>query len=97
MSAVTRRGFLQSAGLNAAGFAAPAVAAPDRPAAPEGPPKFRLGTVTYNVAAQWNLPTLLGPEKGTQLNAIQFTSPFIPSSPFVPFSLREDVLSRRLR
>jgi sugar phosphate isomerase/epimerase len=44
-----RRGFLQAAGAAAAG--APTVVG--------GPPKFRLGIVTYNIAAAWDVPTIL--------------------------------------
>jgi sugar phosphate isomerase/epimerase len=53
-----RRQFLQTGTFAAAGLAAPPVSA-----APSGKndkaPKFRLGLVTYNLAAQWNLDTLL--------------------------------------
>src|SRR5262245_65047557 len=60
MSELTRRHFLRSAGAaGAVGVAAtvPATAKPE----PEKPPalKFRLGIVTYNIAAAWDLPTLL--------------------------------------
>jgi sugar phosphate isomerase/epimerase len=58
MSDLDRRHFLRAGALSAAGLAAPAeAAAPARPAA-KGP-KFRLGLVTYNLAAGWDLPTLL--------------------------------------
>jgi sugar phosphate isomerase/epimerase len=56
MSRISRRGFMQSSGaLAAAGMAATAHAAPTE----EKPLKFRLGIVTYNIAAQWDLPTIL--------------------------------------
>src|SRR5438552_14830803 len=56
MEPINRRGFLQSAGaLAAAGVAVTAHAAP----AEEKPLKFRLGIVTYNIAAQWDLTTIL--------------------------------------
>src|SRR5687767_11266958 len=62
MPDLTRRGFLQAAG--AAGLAAPTIgsaapAAAGTPAPAESMPKFKLGTVTYNIAADWDLPTLL--------------------------------------
>jgi sugar phosphate isomerase/epimerase len=59
MSPLTRRRFLQAAGgLTAAGLAVPAAAA--APAAePKAPLKFRLGIVTYNIAATWDVPTIL--------------------------------------
>lgn len=51
---LTRRGFLAAAGGLAAapGWAAAPPAVPDRP-------KFRLGTITYNIGAAWDLATLL--------------------------------------
>jgi sugar phosphate isomerase/epimerase len=55
MGIVSRRGFLRSAGALAAGGQAKAQSLPS------GAPlrKFRLGLVTYNLAAAWDLPTLL--------------------------------------
>src|SRR5712691_11791899 len=56
MEPINRRGFLRSAGaLAAARVSATAHAAPVE----EKPLKFRLGIVTYNIAAQWDLPTIL--------------------------------------
>jgi sugar phosphate isomerase/epimerase len=46
-----RRDFLAAAGALSAGALLP-VAAPE-------PPKFKLGTVTYNIAAGWDLDTLI--------------------------------------
>ena len=58
MSAMTRRGFVQTAGaLAAAAVAAPAVA--QSSPSEKAPPRFRLGIVTYMVAADWDLPTIL--------------------------------------
>jgi len=58
MSAVTRRRFLQSAGaLAAVGAATAPAAAQDAGAKPSL--RYRLGLVTYNMAAQWDVPTLL--------------------------------------
>ena len=34
-------------------------------------PKFKLGTVTYNVPANWDLPTLLKVCKGTGISAVE--------------------------
>ena len=52
-----RRRFLQStAALAATGLAASAARSQ---AAAAAPLKFRLGIVTYNVAADWDLPTIL--------------------------------------
>jgi sugar phosphate isomerase/epimerase len=65
---VDRRRFLQSAGaLTAVGLAgAPLVAAEEKP-----PLKFRLGIVTYNVASQWDLPTLLKVCKNVGLSPVE--------------------------
>jgi sugar phosphate isomerase/epimerase len=52
---VTRRDFLTTSA--AAGIAATAIAAP-QPAANAPALKFRLGIVTYNIAATWDIPTI---------------------------------------
>ncbi|HET6575457.1 MAG TPA: TIM barrel protein [Fimbriiglobus sp.] len=54
MSHLSRRSFLAAAG---AAVAAPWVRSAPAPA--PGEPKFRLGLVTYNVAKDWDLPTIL--------------------------------------
>ncbi len=56
MSDLSRRSFLTAAG--AAAVAPLLRLRADEPAA-SGPPKFRLGLVTYNVAKDWDLPTIL--------------------------------------
>jgi hypothetical protein len=56
MTAVTRRRFLTTGALGAAALTAPATTA--APAA-GARPRFRLGLVTYNLAAAWDLPTVL--------------------------------------
>ena len=58
MFQTSRRGFLGSTGILAAGGLDTVLA--DAPA-PEGQvqPRFRLGIVTYNIAAAWDLPTVL--------------------------------------
>src|SRR5262249_27939110 len=67
MSALTRRRFLQTSGaLAAVGLGtAPAIAAEDKPA------KFKLGIVTYNIAANWDVPTILKVCKGVGLAAVE--------------------------
>lgn len=52
---LNRRRFLQTSGALAAGLAIPGAA----PAADSSTPRFRLGIVTYNIAAQWDVPTIL--------------------------------------
>ena len=66
MPTITRRGFVQAAGaaagaLAGASLAAPAAApaAPTAAAAGAAPVPFRLGIVTYNIAADWDLTTIL--------------------------------------
>ncbi|PYJ58588.1 MAG: xylose isomerase [Verrucomicrobia bacterium] len=56
-----RRDFLQRAGLGlgALGFAAQAVLAAEKPASFAQPSKIRLGTVTYNLAKDWDIPTII--------------------------------------
>jgi sugar phosphate isomerase/epimerase len=70
MSAVNRRRFLQASGaLAAAGITTKASAA-DK-AASKAPLKFRLGIVTYNIAANWDLPTMLKICKSVGLSPIE--------------------------
>jgi sugar phosphate isomerase/epimerase len=71
MPAPTRRRFLHTAGaLAAAGLVpVPAAAAPTK--AEGSAPKFQLGIVTYNVAAQWDLPTVLKVCKNVGLAAVE--------------------------
>jgi sugar phosphate isomerase/epimerase len=65
----TRRQFLAAgAAATAAGLTDPAIAAP-KSAAP--PPPFKLGMVTYNVAAQWDLPTILKVCKAVGIAAVE--------------------------
>jgi sugar phosphate isomerase/epimerase len=61
---IHRREFLKAAGLTlgAAGFAgnaAFAAEAPPRPSFITHPPKMKLGTVTYNLAKDWDIPTII--------------------------------------
>jgi sugar phosphate isomerase/epimerase len=60
MHDITRRGLIQSAGALAAGLAVPgaSIAAPQA-AGSAAAPKFRLGIVTYMIAADWDVPTIL--------------------------------------
>lgn len=58
-----RRDFLAAAGALSAGALLPA-------ARPE-PPKFKLGTVTYNIAAAWDLDTLIKACKASGFEAVE--------------------------
>ena len=66
MPAFSRRAFLQSAGCLAVSAGLPAAARADGK-----PLKFRLGIVTYNVAAKWDLPTLLKVCKRVGLSPVE--------------------------
>jgi sugar phosphate isomerase/epimerase len=57
MTAVTRRRFLTTGALGAAALTAPAATA--APTGADAKPRFRLGLVTYNLAAGWDLPAIL--------------------------------------
>ncbi len=65
-----RRQFLHTGALAAAGLAATTASA-----APSGKtvttPKFRLGLVTYNLAASWGLDTLLRVCKSTGVSPVE--------------------------
>ena len=70
MTAVSRRRFLQAAGALAAGAAAgPAAANPVK--AEDKPLRFRLGIVTYNIARDWDVPTILKGCKGVGLSPVE--------------------------
>ncbi len=71
MSSLTRRRFLQTTGgLTAAGLALPAAAKSITPTA-KAPLKFRLGIVTYNIAANWDVPTILRICKSVGLSPVE--------------------------
>src|SRR3954454_11422292 len=70
MPRVSRRNFLKSAaGLAAARSAAPLSAPPAKAARPAVP--FRLGIVTYNIAAGWDVPTILRVCRNVGLAAVE--------------------------
>lgn len=64
---VTRRGFFAAGGALGAAALLPAPAAEAQEA-----PRFRLGTVTYNIAATWDLPTLLQACKASGFGDVEF-------------------------
>lgn len=73
-SPLKRRDFLLAAGgvALAAATAVPAFAAPAATSPAAGGPKFRLGLVTYNLAANWDLATLLKVCKATGVSPVEF-------------------------
>src|SRR4051812_45150171 len=74
MPAMTRRGFVRTAGALAAAVAAPAAApafAAEAPSSAAGPIPFRLGIVTYMIAADWDVPTMLKVCKGAGIGDVE--------------------------
>jgi sugar phosphate isomerase/epimerase len=65
--AATRRQFLAAS----AGLSVTATAQADAPKPESKPLNFKLGMVTYNVAAQWDLPTILKVCKGVGIAAVE--------------------------
>jgi sugar phosphate isomerase/epimerase len=73
MSELSRRHFLQTAGAAAlGGLAAGATPAVHASGAPDAPPRFQLGIVTYNIAKDWDLPTILKVCKDAKIAAVEF-------------------------
>jgi sugar phosphate isomerase/epimerase len=68
MTALSRRSFLAAAGAAAA---APLAHAAPASGSSDAAPKFKLGLVTYNVAAGWDLPTILQVCKKTGVAAVE--------------------------
>jgi sugar phosphate isomerase/epimerase len=62
-----RRHFLQTGALGAAALAVPSVSA----AKDDKTPKFRLGLVTWNLASEWNLNTLLRVCKSAGISPVE--------------------------
>jgi sugar phosphate isomerase/epimerase len=72
MSTPSRRRFLQSAGAAAlAGTATSQAAEPAPPRAARPAVPFRLGIVTYNIAATWDIPTILRVCRNVGLAAVE--------------------------
>jgi sugar phosphate isomerase/epimerase len=70
MSILNRRRFLQTATTIAAGLVGrPAIAAPETAGAK--PVKYKLGLVTYNVAKDWDLPSILSVCQKVGLDAVE--------------------------
>jgi sugar phosphate isomerase/epimerase len=72
MSALVRREFLVGAGaVAAAGFAASSAGAAPVQAQAAPALKYRLGIVTYNIAASWDVPTILRVCRNVGLAAVE--------------------------
>jgi sugar phosphate isomerase/epimerase len=71
MTTLNRRDFLHAGALGAAGLAANLHAAPADKTDTKNP-QFKLGLVTYNLAAAWNLDQLLDVCKATGVSPVEF-------------------------
>ena len=74
MSDISRRNFMANAAAVAgAGLIAPEVAMAQQAQPPrvEHPLRFRLGIVTYNIAATWDIPTMLRICRGVGLSPVE--------------------------
>src|SRR5689334_2847142 len=73
MNDLTRRGFLAgTAGAAAAGLLTGTADAGQAPAAGNAPAlRYRLGIVTYNIAANWDIPTILRVCRAVGLAAVE--------------------------
>jgi sugar phosphate isomerase/epimerase len=68
MSPLSRRSFLATAATAAGGLTAPTLL---KAAVADSAPKFKLGLVTYNVPATWDLPTILKVCKEVGIAAVE--------------------------
>src|SRR5437016_989230 len=66
---MNRRRFLRATGALSAGLAT--AATPVQAATSNSPAKFRLGIVTYNIAAAWDVPTILKVCKAVGLSPVE--------------------------
>src|SRR5260370_41985759 len=74
MNVLSRRRFLQAASASAASLAAAnqvALAPEASLGSQQSSAKFRLGIVTYNIAAHWDLPTILRVCKSVGLSPVE--------------------------
>lgn len=71
MKTPSRRQFLQTAGALPAVILASSATVPAAPQTPPAPRRFQLGLVTYNLAATWDLPTILRVCRAVGLAAVE--------------------------
>src|SRR5205807_8018143 len=67
----TRRRFLAASAAAATAVAMPTPTTAGEPKSDPKAPPFKLGMVTYNVAAQWDLPTILKVCKAVGIAAVE--------------------------
>jgi len=100
MPRMTRRGFVQTAGALAAAAAVPGVARAAAPGESSGAPStsaipFRLGIVTYMIAADWDVPTMLKVCKNVGIGDVELrTTHKHGVEPSLSKSQRQDVKKR---
>jgi len=100
MPRMTRRGFVQTAGALAAAAAVPGVARAAAPGESSGAPStsaipFRLGIVTYMIAADWDVPTMLKVCKNVGIGDVELrTTHKHGVEPSLSKSQRQDVRKR---
>jgi sugar phosphate isomerase/epimerase len=96
MSDLTRRGFLASTtAATAAGLCPGAVNGGQAQAENAPPLRYRLGIVTYNIAANWDVPTILRVCRNVGLAAVELrTSHRHDVEPTLSEQARKDVRSR---
>ena len=68
---VNRRDWLRLGGAGGMTALLPGQLRGGEPAPDAGPARFRLGIVTYNIAATWDVPTILRICKGTGVSAVE--------------------------
>ncbi|HLW67981.1 MAG TPA: TIM barrel protein [Gemmataceae bacterium] len=87
-----RRRFLQTGAVAAAGLALPESLAAQSPTPVGKPRKFQLGIVTYNVAKDWDLPTILKNCQAAKIAAVELrTTHKHGVEPSLPAEARKDV------
>jgi sugar phosphate isomerase/epimerase len=96
MDALSRRRFLAAAGTTAAaGLVQSSAEGGQTPAGEAGALKYRLGIVTYNIAANWDLPTILRVCRSVGLAAVELrTTHRHGVEPSLSAQARKDVRQR---
>jgi sugar phosphate isomerase/epimerase len=94
MTHPSRRAFCRNFGLGTAGLAAGAGIAEGKPANPP-PRRYSLGLVTYNMAATWNIATILDVCRNVGLSAVELrTTHSHGVEPTLTAQQRQDVRNR---
>jgi sugar phosphate isomerase/epimerase len=90
----SRRAFCRNVGLGTAGLAAAASLAEAKPATPP-PRRYSLGLVTYNMAATWNIATILDVCRNVGLSAVELRTTHAHGvEPTLTAQQRQDVRNR---